>query len=247
VVNERAGILQSLHPAGWGLAVSALAALLGGQLPQAWAGTAVAALFLGSAYWLALWPNQPAKPWGLALGGLLEQEPLDARRCSRAALSALAMGSLALLVVAPGYTVGFVLWHRPEQPFELGRAFFLDHGPAGLWSLLDLALGHLLVVALPEEAFFRGYLASALDRRYVPKLTLWGAQLGPGLFWTSVLFALGHFLSIPDPGRLAVFFPSLLFGWLRAKTGGIGASIVCHALCNLYVIMLGAGYGLALG
>jgi len=247
VVNERAGILQSVHPAGWGLAVSALAALLGSQLPQAWAGAAVAGLFLGSAYWLALWPNQPAKPWGLALGGLLEAGPLDARRCARAALSAAAIGSLALLVVAPGYTVGFVLWHRPEQPFELERALFLDQGPVGLWSLLDLALGHLLVVALPEEAFFRGYLQSALDRRSAPKLELWGARLGPGLLVTSVLFALGHFLSIPDAGRLAVFFPSLLFGWLRARTGGIGAAVVCHALCNLYVIVLGRGFGLSLG
>jgi uncharacterized protein len=227
--------------------VSALAALLGSQLPPAWAGAVVAALFLGSTYWLALWPNQPAEPWGLALGGLLEGQALDARRCARAALGAAVVGSLALLLVAPGYTVGFVLWHRPEQPFELARALFLEKGPAGLWPLLDLALGHLLVVALPEEAFFRGYLQSALDRRYPPRLVLWGAHLGPGLLITSVLFALGHFLSIPDAGRLAVFFPSLLFGWLRAKTGGIGASVVCHALCNLYVIMLGRGFGLSLG
>jgi hypothetical protein len=103
------------------------------------------------------------------------------------------------------------------------------------------------VVALPEEAFFRGYLQTALDDRSPPKLRLWGAALGPGVLVSSALFAVGHFLSVPDVGRLAVFFPSLLFGWLRARTGGIGASVVCHALCNLYVVMLGAGYGLRLG
>jgi membrane protease YdiL (CAAX protease family) len=43
--------------------------------------------------------------------------------------------------------------------------------------------------------------------------------------------------------RLAVFFPALLFGWLRARTGGIGASVLFHASCNLYALLLGRGYG----
>ena len=40
---------------------------------------------------------------------------------------------------------------------------------------------------------------------------------------TSVIFALGHVATLPYAARLAVFFPSLLFGLLRARTGGIGA------------------------
>ena len=47
----------------------------------------------------------------------------------------------------------------------------------------------------------------------------------------------------PLPARLAVFFPALLFGWLRARTGGIGASVCLHAICNVYSQMLGRGYG----
>jgi membrane protease YdiL (CAAX protease family) len=207
----------------------------------------VAALFLGATYLLALWPDQPAEPWGLGLGGLLEREPLDVRRCMRAAARALGVGSLTLLVVLPAYTVGFWFWHRPEQSFDITRALFLGGSGPDFSSLLDLALGHLLVVALPEEAFFRGYLQSALDRRHPPSFELWGARLGVGRVATSLLFALGHVLSVPDAGRLAVFFPSLLFGWLRARTGGIGAAVACHAFCNLYVIVLGAGYGLDLG
>ena len=46
------------------------------------------------------------------------------------------------------------------------------------------------------------------------------------------------------PTRLAVFFPALLFGWLRARTGGIGASVCFHMLCNVYSQVLGRGYGL---
>ena len=239
--------MQSLHPAWWGLAVSGLAALLATLLPAHFAGTAVAALFLGATYLLALRADQPAEPWGLSFGGLLERAPLDVRKLLGTAARAAGLGTLAVVAVAPAYTMGFVLWHRPSAPFDLGRALFLTAGGLPSLSLLDLALGHLLVVALPEEAFFRGYLQSALDRRHPPRVRLWGATLGPGLLLSGLLFALGHWLSVPDVGRLAVFFPSLLFGWLRAKTGGIGAAMVCHALCNLYVIVLGAGFGLSLG
>ena len=51
-------------------------------------------------------------------------------------------------------------------------------------------------------------------------------------------------LTEPHPARLAVFFPSLLFGWLRARTGGIGTSVIFHAMCNLFVAVLARGYGL---
>ena len=64
------------------------------------------------------------------------------------------------------------------------------------------------------------------------------------LILTCAAFALGHVLTEPNPGRLAVFFPALVFGWLRARTGGVGASIVFHALCNLFASTLGRGYGL---
>jgi membrane protease YdiL (CAAX protease family) len=40
-----------------------------------------------------------------------------------------------------------------------------------------------------------------------------------------------------------VFFPALLFGWLRARTGGIGAPVVFHALCNLFADYLAKSYG----
>jgi membrane protease YdiL (CAAX protease family) len=39
-----------------------------------------------------------------------------------------------------------------------------------------------------------------------------------------------------------VFFPSLVFGWLRAKTGGIGAAVLFHAACNIFSAYLSAGY-----
>ena len=40
--------------------------------------------------------------------------------------------------------------------------------------------------------------------------------------------------------RLLPVFPGLLFGWLRARTGGIAAPVVAHALSNLALRFLEA-------
>jgi hypothetical protein len=39
-----------------------------------------------------------------------------------------------------------------------------------------------------------------------------------------------------------VFFPALLFGWMREKRGGIGAAVWFHALCNVLSEVLARGY-----
>jgi membrane protease YdiL (CAAX protease family) len=62
------------------------------------------------------------------------------------------------------------------------------------------------------------------------------------LFWQAALFALLHFLVGFSPARLAVFFPALVFGWLREKRSGIGAAIWFHALSNLLSELLIRGY-----
>jgi membrane protease YdiL (CAAX protease family) len=64
------------------------------------------------------------------------------------------------------------------------------------------------------------------------------------LLAASAIFALGHVATVQLPTRLAVFFPALLFGWLRARTGGIGASVCFHMICNVYSQALGRGYGI---
>jgi membrane protease YdiL (CAAX protease family) len=101
-----------------------------------------------------------------------------------------------------------------------------------------------VLIALPEEIFYRGYLQSKFDALSPPSFRVAGAWVGRGLLYTSVIFALGHLATIHQPARLAVFFPSLVFGWLRARTGGVGASVCFHAACNLFSEALGRGYGL---
>ena len=68
--------------------------------------------------------------------------------------------------------------------------------------------------------------------------------MGAGVVVTSVIFALGHVATEVHPNRLAVFFPSLLFGWMRARRGGIGAAAAFHAICNLFASYLAQSYGL---
>jgi membrane protease YdiL (CAAX protease family) len=110
-------------------------------------------------------------------------------------------------------------------------------GRRGLSWILLWALTQLLLIALPEELFYRGWiqtrLVDAFEDRARPEL--WAIVL------TSVLFAVGHFV-VPVGGalsvqRLAVFFPALVFGWLRVKTGSITAGVVYHAACNLMVLL----------
>jgi membrane protease YdiL (CAAX protease family) len=115
--------------------------------------------------------------------------------------------------------LGGVRWRLPDD-FLLGAAT------------------QLLVVAVPEELFFRGYLQGRLDQRWAPRWRLFQAQLGPGWLAGAALFALGHVLVDFNPGRLAVFFPGLVFGWLRARTGALAAGVVYHAFCNLYSDLL---------
>lgn len=237
--------LQSAHPLWWGLAVSAGATLLSFIVPEAYAGSAVGLLFVMATVALALPRNAPFPPahYGLSLSGLFDPAPLRLGHMLQASAQAFAIATLVGLVVLPPFWIGYTAWYAPEKSFSWQLAFA---GPShdGALGLADLALGHLLVVAFPEEIFFRGYLQSALDDRDDRRINLLGAPVGLSLITVSLLFALGHYATTLHLGRLAVFFPSLLFGWLRARTGAVGASIILHAMCNVFSALLARGYGL---
>jgi membrane protease YdiL (CAAX protease family) len=217
------------------LATTAVVAVLSYRLPPEHAATGVGLAFLGATWALALrGDGARVRHFGLSLGGLLEPEPLAPRRILRDALVASAWALGLALVILPPFAVGFRLWWHPALPFHL-------RAPA---SPLDDGLGQLLVIALPEEAFYRGWLMTSLDDAWGTRVRVLGARLGPGWLVSSALFALGHVVTEPHPSRLAVFFPALLFGWLRARTGGVGASAVLHAVCNLFAATMARGYGL---
>ena len=224
----------ALKPLAVALGVTAAVTALSYGLPDAYQATGVGLAFLLATYALVLrHDSRTIQHHGLGLGGLFEAAPLSASRLASEALRALAWALGAALVVLPPFWFGWLAFWKPESGFH----------PASLRGLADDALGQWLVIALPEEAFYRGYLQTALDDAWRARVRLLGAEVGPSLLVTSAIFAAGHLATELDANRLAVFFPALLFGWLRARTGGVGASIALHALCNLFASYLARSYG----
>jgi hypothetical protein len=154
-------------------------------------------------------------------------------------------GLLCAAVVFPPFVAAFAGFVHllPRLPAPLAAALSPYVGaPAFAFrlpeSLALTALLQLLVVALPEELFYRGWMQTAWARTAPDRgVTVLGARLGAGFVRTQVLFALGHLLVL-QPWRLGTFFPGLLFGWLRERTGGLAAPVVAHALSNLLVTTL---------
>jgi hypothetical protein len=101
-----------------------------------------------------------------------------------------------------------------------------------------LLLVQFLVVALPEEVFFRGYVQGRLAPLFRRRIRVLGVDLGMHVVVASALFAIAHLVAIPAPFRLAVFFPGLLFGWLRERTGGVLAPTLMHAASNVLLEVL---------
>jgi membrane protease YdiL (CAAX protease family) len=196
----------------------------------------VAAIFLLTAVRMT---RSDPRHFGVALGGLLEPQDDDrprgplglvdlARACWSALPSAVRELGIAFVVAAlvfPPYAVAYDWWNDPA------RAFTLTLPP----DIANVVLAQLVIVALPEEAFFRGYVQTALSDGESSRIRVLGVPLAPRAWLAqAALFALVHVLADPHPARLAVFFPGLLFGWVRAWRGGIGAALALHAMSNVY-------------
>ncbi|MEM6789750.1 MAG: MrtC family glutamic-type intramembrane protease [Myxococcota bacterium] len=216
------------------VAVTGVVSVVSYVAPVGYANTLVGLVFLAATWWLVVHDRDTAfvRHFGLGLGGLTETGPLSGRRLFREGAHA---GGWALVVgslVFPLFWWGYTVW------WDTGA--FVPRFPRA-W--LDQALGQLLVVALPEEAFYRGYLQTSLEDVWANRRRrVLGVELGWGWLASAAIFAVGHLLTVPHPSRLAVFFPALMFGWLRARTGGVGAAIVLHALSNLLSAFLADAY-----
>lgn len=105
-------------------------------------------------------------------------------------------------------------------------------------DLAILFLHHLLVVAIPEEVFFRGYLQSTFNRAFpTPRCRLAGAAFGIGIWLQAVVFGACH-LATGDWTRLRVVLFGLLAGWLRSRSGSLAAPVLYHAVANVAVAIV---------
>ncbi|HET9990340.1 MAG TPA: type II CAAX endopeptidase family protein [Kofleriaceae bacterium] len=112
------------------------------------------------------------------------------------------------------------------------------HPPALTLEFAEFCLVQLIVVALPEELFFRGFLLKLLEEKWPPKRRILGGGVGLALVLSAAAFALIHLPKDGDPRALATFFPALLFGWMRSATGSILASTVTHGASNILIRLL---------
>jgi membrane protease YdiL (CAAX protease family) len=203
----------------------------------------LAATFLTLALYGARKSGRSAAAYGIDLAGLLEAHPdeqgnperlpVTLRRALPSMLRELGWALLVAGLVFPLFVLGFRVWHGVEGPFTL-------HLPS---AFVDFMLGQLLVVALPEEALFRGYFQTRLRDLFPRTVRVLGAEISPlALVCQALLFALLHFLVGFSPARLSVFFPALLFGLMRDVRSGIGAAVWFHAFSNLLSELLARGY-----
>jgi membrane protease YdiL (CAAX protease family) len=158
-------------------------------------------------------------------------------------------GLLVSAVVLPLFGAAFWAYATllPALPSGLAEALAPYAGDTDLAfrlpdRFLVRVLVQLLVVALPEELFYRGWMQTSWARAEPARgVTVLGARLGAGFLRTQLLFAAGH-LVVLQPWRLATFFPGLLFGWVRERTGSVAAPVVVHALANLFIATLEASF-----
>jgi len=111
-----------------------------------------------------------------------------------------------------------------RKPFDLGKVS------------LSLLAAHLLLVAVPEEVFFRGYLQEKVGNNL------------KGILIVSLLFAMGHIITRCLFGgcgasgyaqALLTFFPSIVMGYLYLISGTLWANILFHFLANVVYVATG--------
>lgn len=130
------------------------------------------------------------------------------------------------IIVLPLFFAGVHIWET-----VLFRAKF--RGFAVMPDLWKYAAFQVLMVALPEEFFFRGYVQSILNSLFQPKWNILGARLGWAWIITAAIFAFAHSFVMVEWWHFAIFFPALLFGYLRERTGSITSPILFHAASNI--------------
>lgn len=157
----------------------------------------------------------------------------------------LAIAAVAVVVILPLFSASFVLVVRfacAHLPAWVPGSCLRAAHP--LWRLPpDFAMqaaAQLIVIALPEELFFRGYVQGRLEDALPPTRTLLGARVGWAWIIGAALFALGHFLVTFEPQMLTRFFPGLVFGWMFARTRSILPGTIFHAASNLIMAVLSA-------
>ncbi len=148
-------------------------------------------------------------------------------------------GSLGLhATVIVAVYVPYIIGHYAVAGCWFGQPFRFSLPP----GLTEYALDQVFAVALPEEFFFRGYLQTQCDRVWGRPYALLGAKCGVGLPLAAVLFTACRVLK-GGPVWLITLFPSVLYGWLRARTDTIVVPTLYHAASAVLMQVMLESFG----
>jgi hypothetical protein len=162
---------------------------------------------------------------------------------ARPLVHGLVLALVVLALVLPLYSAGWigaVRWACAHAPGWVPGSCVKAAHPRLAWPPDPwlLAAAQLIVVALPEELFFRGYLQTRLEAVWPPRRRLLGAPVGRAWLVAALFFGVGHFVVTLQPQMLTRCVPGLLFGWMYARTRSILAGTVVHAASNLLMEVL---------
>lgn len=141
-------------------------------------------------------------------------------------VKSIAVFILSALIIFPVFFLLAHLW----QVVIWGRGWT---GLVAFPGWLNITFFQILLIALPEEFYFRGYFQSTIDKVFQKRIKLLGVEVGWGFVITAVVFALAHAIVSYKWWHFSIFFPALLFGYLRLRTGSITAPIFFHAASNM--------------
>jgi membrane protease YdiL (CAAX protease family) len=131
---------------------------------------------------------------------------------------------LFLLAMVVGFVVAGML--RIFQPMGIERT-----APLGLLIVFNWVIWSPLV----EELLFRGIIQGQLTRLWHSERTLLGLSYANWL--TSIIFTGVHFIYHPPLWAAAVLVPSLVFGYLRDRSGSVLPPMVLHGLYNAQFLL----------
>ena len=145
------------------------------------------------------------------------------------------------LAIVAGLLIPVAFGHYVFETQIQGAQFRLDFSALSLGATLYTCLIQVLCIALPEEFFYRGYMQTGFIQvlKQHPKCKKYAVPLA--IVMTALFFAVSH-LPSGNVTRLATFFPGLLFGFVRYKTDSLVPAILCHAGCNMMMVVLGVLY-----
>lgn len=147
---------------------------------------------------------------------------------------------LLMFLTFPPFIIGHHFWQLWLASLRHQTATYALTLPHHFWNIVVI---NLLLIALPEELFYRGFVQTRLMRAWPAKIQRFAVPIGRALVVSSALFALGHYVGEwGNPARLGPFFPALLFFALRSRSGSIMGAVLYHGLSNILSESLRAGY-----